>query len=214
MTDSLPATRKSRDRLLEAAEALFAEHGYHGTPLRDITQRAGTRLADINELFGSKEALFQEVVRRKASVINADRLALLAQRPRTRSREAALRELVHAFAQPLLVRSAQGQDWRNYFRLLSQLTNTRLQVLALIADQFNPVAEVFVQEIARVLPHLGARQRLNAYQLMVAGVMAVFADNGRIDVMSAGALRSSDFAAHYEDMLDFVVGGMLGLRPG
>lgn len=200
-----------RERLLDAAEALFADHGFHGAPIREITGKAGTRLANINDHFGSKEALFQEVIARRARVINADRLALLASLPTSRSKTAELQSLVEAFASPLLERSCQGAEWRNYLRLLAQLTNTRSHVLLLIADQFNPIGDIFIDRIGKILPQLGRRQKLNAYQLMVSSAMAIFADTGRIDVLSGGQEQSSDFANHYKDMVRFVVGGILQL---
>lgn len=200
-----------RERLLDAAEALFAEHGFHGAPMRDITALASTRLANINEQFGSKEVFFQEVIARRAPLINADRLALLEAVKASRSRSAEIRAVVEAFSRPLLVRSQESEGWRNYLRLLSQLTNSRSVVLLLIAEHFSPMAKVFSDRIGRILPELTPRQQMNAYQLMVSAAMAVFSDNRRIDVMSAGAESSADFASHHEDMVTFTTGGILQL---
>lgn len=52
-----------RQRLLTAARELFAQHGYAGTSVRDITARAKANLAAITYHFGSKEALFHAVLR-------------------------------------------------------------------------------------------------------------------------------------------------------
>lgn len=52
-----------RQRLLTAARELFAQRGYEGTSVRDITARAKANLAAITYHFGSKEALFHEVLR-------------------------------------------------------------------------------------------------------------------------------------------------------
>jgi AcrR family transcriptional regulator len=52
----------TRTRLLEAAGELFAEHGFRGATLRDIADRAGANLAAANYHFGSKQALYLEVV--------------------------------------------------------------------------------------------------------------------------------------------------------
>ncbi|RZL09942.1 MAG: TetR/AcrR family transcriptional regulator [Rubrivivax sp.] len=206
-----PAPASVRERLLDAAEALFAEHGFHGAPMRDITAMASTRLANINDQFGSKEEFFQAVIARRAPLINADRLALLQAVRSSRSKTAEIRAVVEAFGQPLLVRSQESEGWRNYLRLLSQLTNSRSVVLLLIAQHFSPMAALFSERIGQVLPQLTPRQRMNAYQLMVSAAMAVFSDNRRIDVMSGGAESSSDFASHYEDMVSFTAGGILAL---
>jgi AcrR family transcriptional regulator len=48
--------------LIQTARALFALHGYEGTSVRAITQRAGTNLGAITYHFGSKRALYEAVV--------------------------------------------------------------------------------------------------------------------------------------------------------
>ncbi|MGB3667588.1 MAG: TetR/AcrR family transcriptional regulator [Bermanella sp.] len=48
-------------RILDAAEELFAEHGFAETSLRTITTRADVNLAAVNYHFGSKKALIQAV---------------------------------------------------------------------------------------------------------------------------------------------------------
>lgn len=53
------------DRILDSAEALFIEHGFSGTPLRMITDKANANLASVNYYFGSKEALLLEVFNRR-----------------------------------------------------------------------------------------------------------------------------------------------------
>lgn len=206
-----PTPPSVRERLLDAAEALFAEHGFHGAPMREITAMASTRLANINDQFGSKEAFFQAVIARRAPLINADRLSMLAAVRPCRSKAAEIRAVVEAFAHPLLVRSLESEGWRNYLRLVAQLTNSRSVVLLLIAEHFSPMAQVFSERFGEVLPQLTLRQQMNAYQLMVSSAMAVFSDNRRIDVMSAGAESSADFVSHFDDMVSFTTGGILNL---
>lgn len=203
-----------RERLLDAAEALFAEHGFHGTSMRDITAMASTRLANVNDHFGSKEVLFKEVIARRAPLINADRLALMSAVLASKSKAAKVRAVVKAFALPLLARSQESEGWRNYLRLVAQLTNNRSAVLLLIAEHFSPMARMFTEQIGQILPELTPRQQMNAYQLMVSSAMVVFADNRRIDLMSAGAESSADFARHCEDMVKFATGGILALAKG
>jgi len=48
-------------RIVEAAEALFAEQGFNETTMRQITSRAGVNLAAVNYHFGSKQGLIQAV---------------------------------------------------------------------------------------------------------------------------------------------------------
>lgn len=52
-------------KILEAAETLFAAQGYEGTSTRDIARVSGANIAMISYYFGSKEALFQALIARR-----------------------------------------------------------------------------------------------------------------------------------------------------
>ena len=67
----------TKEKILDAAEALFMEHGFEATSLRQITAAAGVNLAAVNYHFGSKEELFQAVLTRRLDPMNQERLALL-----------------------------------------------------------------------------------------------------------------------------------------
>lgn len=62
----------TKQRLLTAAATLFAERGFHGTKVRDIAARAGVNLAAGNYHYGSKKALYLEVLRAEFAVIQAE----------------------------------------------------------------------------------------------------------------------------------------------
>ncbi|UCF00455.1 MAG: helix-turn-helix transcriptional regulator, partial [Planctomycetota bacterium] len=49
------------DRLLDAAEQLFAQTGFNGTSIRHITTKANSNIAAVNYHFGGKEKLYIEV---------------------------------------------------------------------------------------------------------------------------------------------------------
>lgn len=51
------------ERLLHAASELFARTGFRGATVRDIAQSAGANVAAANYHFGSKEALYLDVLR-------------------------------------------------------------------------------------------------------------------------------------------------------
>lgn len=52
----------TRARILDAARDLFGEHGYGGVTVRMIAARAEANTALVNRYFGSKAALFGEVL--------------------------------------------------------------------------------------------------------------------------------------------------------
>ncbi len=54
---------ETRQQLLEAAGAVFAEVGFRNATVREICQRAGANIAAVNYHFGDKERLYLEVFR-------------------------------------------------------------------------------------------------------------------------------------------------------
>lgn len=59
-----PKGRRTRERILDTAEALFAEHGFAGTTLRDVADAAGLRIPSLYNHFAGKEALYAAVLDR------------------------------------------------------------------------------------------------------------------------------------------------------
>ncbi len=65
-TPAPPATergRRTRRKLLDAATSEFGERGFHEASISSITQRAGVALGSFYTYFGSKEAIFRDLVR-------------------------------------------------------------------------------------------------------------------------------------------------------
>jgi AcrR family transcriptional regulator len=79
----------TKERILSAAEELFARHGFAGASLRAVTATANVNLAAVNYHFGSKENLINEVFRRRLDQLTETRLNALKaakQRPDPTSR--------------------------------------------------------------------------------------------------------------------------------
>ena len=74
-------TRATKDRILAAASELFAERGFPGTTVREIAERAGANVASGNYHYGSKKALYLEVLRAQFGDIRAELARRGASRP-------------------------------------------------------------------------------------------------------------------------------------
>ena len=93
----------TRQNIMEAAIALFAERGYDGTSIRAIVSKARVNQAAINYHFKGKEGLYFEVL--KAAFEGYLRLDNFDLRGlRDMPREEALRSFVHQQLRPLLAR--------------------------------------------------------------------------------------------------------------
>src|SRR5262245_39243766 len=88
---------RTRERLLDAAERLFATRGFEATSLRDVTSQAKANIAAVNYHFGSKDALVRAVFERRLGEVNRRRIELLDARGRGRPDP---EQILHAFIAP------------------------------------------------------------------------------------------------------------------
>lgn len=111
-----PATR---ERLIVAAERVFAERGVDAASLREIGVAAGQRnTAAAQYHFGTKEALIAAIFDHRMSTINAERMAMLA-RAQADGRAGDLRSMLEAYVFPMAA-SVAARD-KYYGRFMAQL---------------------------------------------------------------------------------------------
>lgn len=85
LTGGIGSMKSTAERVLDAAEDLFAEKGYAATSLGDVADRVGIRSPSLYNHFKNKEALYQAVIERLLERFNAP-LAELLEQPVTRER--------------------------------------------------------------------------------------------------------------------------------
>jgi TetR/AcrR family transcriptional regulator, regulator of cefoperazone and chloramphenicol sensitivity len=83
----------TRERILKAAQSLFADRGYKDTSVRAVVAKAGVNQAAINYHFGGKDGLYREVLRAAIRALTEHQLAH-AEEMKGMSRENALAEFV------------------------------------------------------------------------------------------------------------------------
>jgi len=95
---------ETKDRILDAAEGLFARQGYRGTSLRALTTEAGVNLASVHYHFGGKEALLKEVLLRRLGPLSKRRQANLKRlRGEPGAAAPCVRDVLRAFMAPTFV---------------------------------------------------------------------------------------------------------------
>ncbi len=67
----MTAPRYSREDIITAAGRLFAEHGYHGTSMRDLARVLGLHGSSLYSHVASKEDLLVAIVERGAALFQA-----------------------------------------------------------------------------------------------------------------------------------------------
>lgn len=145
----------TRERILNAAEVLFAEHGFARTSLRMLTTRAGVNLAAVNYHFGSKEALIQAVFTRRLVPLNQERIARLATLTSTPA-GTSVEAILEAFIGPTLKPPTDGDPGEvRFIRLLGRTQAGAAKPLReFVHSLYAEALQQFEAALAHVLPHL------------------------------------------------------------
>jgi AcrR family transcriptional regulator len=203
MKSAKPAV-STKDRILDAAERLFADAGYDGVSLRQITRAAGVELALANYHFGPKSELFVAVVRRRAEELNRERMTLIAALPEPPTVEG----LIDAFGRPFMEKSLHGgAGWKSYARLIAHIANSERWTQAVMTAHFDAVAEAFIAGAKRALPGADVRNLYWAFHFMLGAMTMTFAETGRIDVLSRGRCRSRALDEIFARLVPFLAAG-------
>ncbi|MEE1801902.1 MULTISPECIES: TetR/AcrR family transcriptional regulator [unclassified Streptomyces] len=166
------ATPDTRTQILDAAEHLFAEHGYRGTSVRAITKLAGANLAAVGYHFGSKAELMAAVARRVIEPINAAQCAGL-DKLLARTLDPPVGELVEAFAGPLFDEMPAGDEGgaRTSRLIVTILSDPAEEARSWTGPAEDSVRERYLAAFARVLPGLPPEE----LRFRMRGVLAVTA---------------------------------------
>jgi AcrR family transcriptional regulator len=162
----------TRDRILKAAERLFAERGYDGTSIRAIVAKARVNQAAINYHFDGKDGLYREVLRAAFRALTEQQLAH-AEETKAMSREEALGEFVRRQLWPLAARD----ELSRHLRIFNWETVRPTAVFRkLMSEEATPFMSLAVDLIRRFLPDADQRTLMVA-AVWLLGQCSVFVRN-------------------------------------
>ena len=198
-----------QQKLLDAAEELFARWGYAAVSIRDVTSQTKMRVANVSYYFGSKQNLYFEVLRRRSEPLSRLRLERIkAARAQKTSRDEKLKALVAAYADPPLELSQRGDPgWKNFFSLIGQVTFTGFAASE-IARYFNEPARALMDALHEIYPSAPPAKIQAAALLLIGPYLMVIAETGRIETFPERAFASGDLSLLGPLMKDFIVGGI------
>ncbi|MGJ4801724.1 TetR/AcrR family transcriptional regulator [Luteimonas sp. SDU82] len=168
----------TKERILGAAEELFAQHGFSGTSLRQVTSRADVNIAAVNYHFGSKENLVNEVFRRRMDVMSSQRLERL--RLALADCPGELEPVLAAFVEPALD-MAQDRHGGAFIRVIARAYAEKNEGLRkFLSDQYGHVQREFARALATCLPHLDKEQLYWRLDFLGGALTYAMADFGLI----------------------------------
>lgn len=210
-TTSSSRSVETRDRLLDAAERRFAECGFAGASVREITSEAEANLSAVSYHFGSKEELFVAVVARVMEPINRERIEML-DRAEAEAAGAPIpvETLIEVLVGPVL-RSGVRCEQRGgvLLKLFARAQSENVDLIKRIIEgpmrQVKPRIEA---AMLRALPHLTPRDFAYRMHFVMGAAKSVAGDPHMLRAFSQGLCDPNDIESTMAELVRFLAAGM------
>jgi len=203
----------TRERLLDAAERLFAQQGY-GASLRDITGAAEANLAAVNYHFGCKEELLVAVVLRRIEDANRRRLDALDALEVDAG--FSLEGVIEVFLRPCIEWAGDEEGGGALFmRLIGRVHGDPdgpwQRILA--SGVFDQIQRRFLASFARACPDLSQEDLLWRLHLLVGSMIHTFVNPDVLVAMSGGSCDPRDPERALAQLVPFLAAGFRAPKP-
>lgn len=206
----------TRDRILDAAEELFAENGFDATSMRMITARARCNLAAVNYHFGTKETLLQEVFRRRLTDLNRGRVhALDAMEAAAAGEPLKPQQIVESFFGTALRMAADTRGGgARFMRLLGRTHSEPAQFIrSFLAEEHAAVIERFKAALVRALPDVPHDEIVWRLHFMLGAVSYAMAGTDALRLVTDCDVEDHDPAKMAPRLMAFLLGGLRAPLP-
>lgn len=201
-----------KTRILDAAEALFAQRGYHGASMRQVADAAHASLSLTQYHFKTKETLFGAVMERRIQTINHQRLLRLGeletQAIQTQS-PISVGDVLRAFLEPsvLLARDTR-EGGKNYAQLIAHIINDPQPHARHISQRLtDPIARQTLRMLGLALPNLDQGTLTWCYIFMVGAMVTAISPTGRIELLSNHQADGDDVEQILSLLVPFLTAG-------
>ena len=196
------------EQILDTAEFLFSRHGLYGVTLKDVSKSVGVHHTLINYYFADKKTLFDAVFARRAVITSERRMRLLDEYDVATGGKPSVEGALRVFLDSDLdLYIDGGEGWRNYGALGAQVANTPEWGAEMMDQHFDPVVLRLIGLLRKALPDCAEEDIFWGYHFVTGALMLTLAQTGRIDKLSSGLCKSSDYAAVKERMTTFMAAG-------
>ncbi|GAA6205419.1 TetR family transcriptional regulator [Thalassotalea sp. SU-HH00458] len=200
----------TKNKILDAAESLFADKGFNGTSLREITSLAEVNLAAVNYHFGSKKELIKAVMSRYMNELSPNlqaSLLVICQQ----DTKPTLHEVFSAFIEPLLSLNVFRENGTsNFLQLLGRgYTDSQGFLRWFLTTQYPEVITNFVTAVQRAYPELSAEDIFwRLHFTMGTVIFTMSSSDALMDIAKNDFEQDVDIADVIRKVIPFVASGV------
>jgi len=199
----------TKNKILDAAENLFAIQGFNGTSLREITSQAEVNLAAVNYHFGSKKELIKSVMSRYMNELSprleSSLVSICEQENLT------LLEVFSAFIEPLLsLNEFKDNGTSNFLQLLGRgYSDSQGFLRWFLTTQYPGVINNFVKAVQKAYPELTAEEMFwRLHFTMGTVVFTMSSSDALIDIAKSDFDKTMDIAGVIKKVIPYVAAGV------
>ena len=207
-------SERTKERILRAAERLFAEHGYDGVSMRGLAAAAGVQLALLSYYFRGKEGLYRAVFQRRIDPISDQRRAALRHVMEQTKPPPSIEGVLDALARPWVeLRNQRGGQ--HYSRLIArEVGDPREGRRGIVKDMLDPIAIEFIGAMEKVAPERSRSQIHWAYHFFIGALLLVLANPTRAQRLSGTLCNIDDAETVISEIVSFCSAGLGMPRRG
>ncbi len=201
----------TRERILDAAEQLFATKGYDGASTREIVAKSGDTIGSVNYHFGSKQVLLNEVIKRRWEIIAGARRKAYETEREKHGGAPPVESVVAAIVMPYMEKAVRGgRAWRSYMLLQARLFYSPESYDESLRELSEPVAREYIGWMRAALPAASLENLGYSYQFTIGSTVESAAEIGidRIYRITDGACSSKNFEAVSGRLVRFIAAGI------
>jgi AcrR family transcriptional regulator len=198
---------ETREKLVVAAENLFALHGYKSVSVRAIAAAAGVNWSLLGYYFRGKEGLLFEVYRRHCNALNAERFQLL-KAAKAKSQPPQLEKVIEAFVLPALSLAQTQAGGVSFSRLRAVLAAEDSKLLdQLVTENFDSSSAEFIDALCECLPELSRDEVLWRFHFMLGTIYYTASGPHRIKAFSEGRCDPANVSENMKHLIPFLAAG-------
>lgn len=202
------AREQSIERILDAAEQLFAEFGYHGVTLKDVAARIGVSSTLIHYHFNGKESLFEAVWARRAPISAQNRLEAMRRYAEEVGDKVTVEGALHAWIDTdLNVQIHETEQWMAFGKISAQANSAAGWGAEKMGKYFNPVVLALIDLLRKAMPDCDEATIFWGYHFVSGAMTHNMARTGRLDELSHGLCSSNDLESIRHHMATFMAAG-------